>query len=209
MLQVEAERLQESEKANAAHNEKHGARQQIRRIDKELKALQVRTDGLMAQWLRDRLCCLSSSLSPLETLRQSRMKHYQTMWGKPDRSRSEQTCHSQGTAAGLEAMRSAAADEKEAAVRRSAKAELDLQELQERIASTGSAQVYLPNRCASCISFTEGWNWNLKGCTVHVAVSHIVGVQLPHVTLWCGECTGAVNVAHCRWPSWPSAWTAL
>lgn len=69
------------------------------------------------------------------------MKHYQTMLGKPDRSRSEQTCHSQGKAAGLEAMRSAAAEEKEAAVRRSAKAELDLQELQERIASVGSVQV--------------------------------------------------------------------
>lgn len=67
VLQVEAERLQESEKANAAHNEKHGARQQIRRIDKELKALQVRTAGLMAQWLRDRFRCLSSSLSRLGT----------------------------------------------------------------------------------------------------------------------------------------------
>lgn len=38
-------------------------------------------------------------------------------------------------------MRTSTAKEKEAVVRRSAKAELDLQELQERVSSAGSAQV--------------------------------------------------------------------
>lgn len=41
LLQVEAAQLKESEKANAAHNDRRGARQHIKRIDKELKALQV------------------------------------------------------------------------------------------------------------------------------------------------------------------------
>ena len=49
----------------------------------------------------------------------------------------------QGDAAGLEAQRTSAAEEKEAAVRRCAKAELDLRELQERIASGAATQVSL------------------------------------------------------------------
>lgn len=93
------------------------------------------------------------------------MKHYQTMLGKPDRSRSEQTCHSQGKAAGLEAMRSAAAEEKEAAVRRSAKAELDLQELQERIASVGSVQVRIISTETICALQSKGSEWTIRIAT--------------------------------------------
>lgn len=51
----------------------------------------------------------------------------------------------QGEVKGQEALRVTAAEEKAAAMRRCAKAELDLQEAQQRITSTAATQVRLPS----------------------------------------------------------------